>query len=51
MAPPVEEKTYKVQNSSKIGFDWNVFLDPEKDQQNYKNPEKYRTKTREEIKK
>ena len=30
--------------------DWNVFLDTEKDHTNYKNPGKYRTKTREEIK-
>ena len=31
--------------------DWNVFLNPNKDQKNYRNPEKYRTKTRETIKK
>ena len=30
--------------------DWNVFLDPKVDQKNYKNPEKYREKTREAIK-
>ena len=30
--------------------DWNVFLNPQMDQKNYKNPEKYRTKTREAIK-
>ena len=30
--------------------DWNVFLDTEKDHKNYKNPAKYRAKTREEIK-
>ena len=30
--------------------DWNVFLDPEKDQKNYKNPGRYRTRTREEVK-
>ena len=30
--------------------DWNVFLYTEKDHKNYKNPAKYRTKTREEIK-
>ena len=30
--------------------DWNVFLNPNVDQKNYKNPEKYRTKTREAIK-
>ena len=33
-----------------IAGDWNVFLDTEKDHKNYKNPGKYRTKTREEIK-
>ena len=33
-----------------IAGDWNVFLDTERDQENYKNPGKYRTKTREEIK-
>ena len=27
--------------------DWNVFLNPKVDQENYKNPDKYRTKTRE----
>ena len=30
--------------------DWNVFLKPTKDQENYKIPEKYRAKTREAIK-
>ena len=30
--------------------DWNVFLNPEMDQKNNKNPEKYRTNTRECIK-
>ena len=30
--------------------DWNVFLNPKVDQKNYKNPEKYRTTTREAIK-
>ena len=30
--------------------DWNVFLDPKVDQKNYRNPEKYREKTREAIK-
>ena len=30
--------------------DWNVFLNPNVDQKNYKNPEEYRTKTRETIK-
>ena len=29
--------------------DWNVFLDTKLDQENYKNPEKYRSKTREVI--
>ena len=33
-----------------IAGDWNVFLDPDKDQKDYKLPGKYRTKTREEIK-
>ena len=33
-----------------IAGDWNVFLDTEKDQKNYKAPGKYRPKTREEIK-
>ena len=34
-----------------IAGDWNVFLDTEKDQKNYKQPGRYRPKTREEIKK
>ena len=27
--------------------DWNVFMDPDRDQKTHKNPEKYRAKTRE----
>ena len=34
-----------------IAGDWNVFLDTEKDQKNYKQPGRYRPKTREERRK
>jgi hypothetical protein len=50
-----EEEVFEVLNNETydnviIAGDWNVFLDTEKDQKNYKAPGKYRPKTREEIK-
>ena len=49
-----EEEVFEVLDSETydnvvMAGDWNVFLNPKLDQKNYRNPEKYRSKTREAI--